>query len=88
MGPLPFLRLTRKHKVDLKEKEQKRKRDFEGGQEIFGERKRRDSAWGGGTERHSTGRDDWNWGLFQHQYGNLGQWKLPVFYEGDPDENS
>jgi hypothetical protein len=32
---------------------------------------------GWGRERQSAGREDWNWGKFWEQCGNLLHWKLP-----------
>lgn len=41
-----------------------------------------------GLEGGTMGRDDWNWGEFEGQCGNLLQWKLPGISESDPSEDS
>lgn len=59
-----------------------------GGLWADGDGNRRDQVGERGTEVESTGRDDWNWGAFGGDNGNLVQWKLPGNYEGDPGEDS
>lgn len=43
-----------------------------------GEGKKRDQVWGR--------RENWNWEISSlEQARNLGKWKLPEFYKGDPN---
>jgi hypothetical protein len=38
-------------------------------------------------EGESNGRDDWNWGAFERQCGNLVQWKLSEISEYNPTKD-
>lgn len=46
------------------------------------------SGVGVGIKGENVGSYRWNWDAFSGWYRNLFLWKIPVVYEGDPNEEN